>query len=148
MHEGGWPAPNARIRQLAELSALLGIKLWIAQGARDEVRGTFERRIASSIGDLKVAVVQNLERVLQRQKAELFEELTASDAKRQQLAREAILRDSQVIDGFLAENLEIGPRDVDGLEGWLKKPLSFRLSDVESVSLSPALEDVRCGDVV
>lgn len=265
LHEGGWPAPNARLRQLAELSALLGVNLWIVQGARDEVRGAFERKIANSIADLKTAVasarqigldadghakgthrllsdwdghseraggelrayiipptkrptdeffamgvkrvspfdergagfrdaviylsvvdemsrmglseaifvtkdkdfrgaqspvagqrivvmdltaaVQNLEQVLQKKKAALFKELAALDAKRQRLAREAILRDAQVIDGFLAENLEIGPRDVDGLDGWLKKPISFHLKDVEMVSLSPALEDIPSGEM-
>jgi len=265
LHEGGWPAPNARLRQLAELSALLGVNLWIAQGARDEVRGAFERKIANSIADLKASVaaarqvgldadgnakgthrllsdwdaqserasgelrahiipptkrptdeffamgvkrvppfdekgagfrdaviylsvvdemsrmglseaifvtkdkdfrgaqspvagqrirtldltaaVQNLEGVLQRKQAALFEELAALDAKRQGLAREAVLRDAPVIDGFVAENLEIGPRDIDGLEGWLKKPISFHLKDVETVSLSPALEDIPSGEV-
>lgn len=56
LHEGGWPMPNARLRQLAELSARLGVKLWIAQGARDEVRAAFERKIAGSIDHLNVAV--------------------------------------------------------------------------------------------
>lgn len=56
LHEGAWPAPNARLRQLAELSALLGVNLWIVQGARDEVRGAFERKIASSMADLNAAV--------------------------------------------------------------------------------------------
>src|SRR2546427_184933 len=56
LRESGWPTPNARLRQLAEVSELLGVKLWIVQGARDEVRGWYERRIADTIARVKSAV--------------------------------------------------------------------------------------------
>ena len=59
-----------------------------------------------------------------------------------------MLASAAEIEAFVGKNLDIGPGDVPGLGGLLKKPLSYRLGDVITLSLSPLFEDVATGTVI
>ena len=265
LREANWPSPSVALRRLAEFAALRGIKLWVVQGALDEVRGSFTREIVASVQKVKAALgtakqlgldadgragniekvlagwdaksaqaiaelkayvspptprttaeffemairrdlpftekgagfrdaviyhslademsrlglsdaifvtkdsdfrplrspvagqrirvmdlaaaVALLERILTDNAAALMKGSIARDLERQRLASVAIQRAAPEIDRFLAENLRVGSGDVDGLRGFLNRPLTLRLRNVEHVNLSPAFEDVAFGGV-
>lgn len=82
------------------------------------------------------------EALLKVRQTALFKELTAQAAPREAIARQAVRQAAPGIEAFVAENLDLGPTDVPGLGGLLKKPLSYRFADLVTLSLSPLLEDV------
>jgi hypothetical protein len=94
------------------------------------------------------AAIEQFEGFLKQREAAVFQEAMDQVAVRAALARDAVRSAAEEIETFLADNLIVGRRDLPGLPGLLKKPLSYRLQDVRTPTLSPLFEDVPPGAVL
>jgi hypothetical protein len=94
------------------------------------------------------SAIKHLEQLLQRRLASIFGALAKASAGRAAIAQDAVRKATHEIESFIERNLETRSIDVPGLGGLLQRPLSYRLADVTTLSLSPQFEDVSPSAVV
>ncbi len=99
------------------------------------------------IASLDAAIAQFEALIRTRHNADLQQLLEQSLAW-ENLATQTIMARAALIEEFLAETLTVSGTDVPNLGGLLKRPLSYRLAQVGSVTIRPHFDDVPTGPVV